>query len=82
MKLIPFNAVALAGRRWLLCHVGVDVEVAEEEDEGDLVADVGLDHPRGVVAVVGVDEVHHLEQGAEKLNHLQCSGIAILWPEN
>ena len=67
-----FNAVALGGRGGLLGHVGVDVEVAEEEDEGDLVADVGLDHPRGVVAVVGVDQVHHLEQGPEKLYHLQC----------
>ena len=60
----------LGGGR-LLRHVGLDVEVAEEDDEGDLVADVGLDHPRGEVAVLGEVEVDHLEEGAEKLNHLR-----------
>merc|ERR1712037_172494 len=67
---ILLNAIRALLGRWLLCHVGLDVEVAEEDDEGDLVGDVGLDHPRGEVAVVGVDEVDHLEEGAEELNHL------------
>ena len=62
----------------LFLHVGLDVEVAEQDDEGDLVADVGLDHPRGEVAVLGVEEVDHLVEGAKKLNHLKWEIISFI----
>ena len=63
---------------WLLLHVGLDVEVAEQDDERDLVGNVGLDHPRGEVAVLGVEEVDHLVEGAEKLNHLKWENISYI----